>query len=70
MPSYKFKTSDENGNAQYKDIAYPITKKFREKLQENVLLSFEIGEDVTFEAKSKLTLPTRKGWKGWFMTKK
>ena len=49
MPSYKLKTTDENGNAQYKDIAYPITKEFREKLQENVLHSFEIGEDVTFE---------------------
>lgn len=49
MPSYKFKTTDENGNAQYKDIPYPITKKFREKLQENVLHSFEIGKDVAFE---------------------
>ena len=49
MPSYKLKTTDENGNAQQKDIAYPITKEFREKIQENVLHSFEIGEDVTFE---------------------
>ncbi|MBO6240543.1 MAG: septation protein SpoVG family protein [Butyrivibrio sp.] len=49
MPSFKLKTTDENGKAQYKDIAYPITKEFREKLQENALHSFESGEDVTFE---------------------
>jgi DNA-binding cell septation regulator SpoVG len=49
MPSFKLKTTDENGKAQFKDIAYPISKEFREKLQENVLHSYEIGEDVTFE---------------------
>ena len=49
MPSYKMKTTDENGKAQFKDIAYPVTKDFRERLQENVLHSLEIGEDVTFE---------------------
>ena len=49
MPSFKLKTTDENGKAQFKDIAYPVTKDFREILQENVLHSYEIGEDVTFE---------------------
>ena len=49
MPSFKLKTTDENGKAQFKDIAYPVTKEFREILQENVLHSYEIGEDVTFE---------------------
>ena len=32
MPSYKMKELDENGKAQFKDIAYPITRDFREKL--------------------------------------
>lgn len=49
MPSFKLKTTDENGKAQFKDIAYPVTKDFREILQENVLHSYEVGEDVTFE---------------------
>ncbi len=49
MPSFKLKTTDENGKAQFKDIAYPVTKEFRKILQENVLHSYEIGEDVTFE---------------------
>lgn len=50
MPSYKMKTVDENGKAQFKDIAYPVTKDFRERLQENILRSYESGEDVSFEA--------------------
>ncbi len=49
MPSFKLKTTDENGKAQFKDIACSITKEFREKLQEKILQSYEIGEDVTFE---------------------
>lgn len=32
MPSYKTKQVDENGKSQYQDIAYPVTKEFREKL--------------------------------------
>lgn len=50
MPSYKMKTVDENGKAQFKDIAYPVTKDFRERLQENILRSYKSGEDVSFEA--------------------
>lgn len=50
MPSYKMKTVDENGKAQFKDIAYPVTKDFRERLQENILRSYERGEDICFEA--------------------
>ena len=49
MPSYKMKTTDENGKPQYKDIAYPVNKEFREMLQENILKSYESCEDVTFE---------------------
>ena len=50
MPSYKMKTVDENGKPQFKDIAYPVTKEFREKLQEKILQSYESGEDICFEA--------------------
>ena len=49
MPSYKMKTVDENGKPQFKDIAYPVTKEFREKLQEIILQSYESGEDIIFE---------------------
>lgn len=49
MPSYKMKTVDENGKPQFKDIAYPVTKEFREKLQEKILQSYESGEDSCFE---------------------
>lgn len=49
MPSYKMKELDENGKAQVKDIAYPITRDFREKLQEKILPSYESGEDIIFE---------------------
>ena len=49
MPSYKMKTVDEKGKPQFKDIAYPVTKAFREKLQEKILQSYESGEDSCFE---------------------
>lgn len=49
LPSYKMKTVDENGKPQFKDIAYPVTKEFREKLQEKILQSYESGEDGCFE---------------------
>ena len=49
MPSYKMKTVDENGKPQFKDIAYPVTKDFREKLQEKILQSYESGENSCFE---------------------
>ena len=49
MPSYKMKELDENCKAQFKDIAYPITRDFREKLQEKILQSYESGEDIIFE---------------------
>ncbi|SDB04322.1 SpoVG family protein [Butyrivibrio sp. INlla16] len=50
MPSYKMKAVDENGKPQFKDIAYPVTRDFREQLQEKILQSYESGEGVSFEA--------------------
>ena len=52
MPSYKMKTVDENGKPQFKDIAYPVTKAFREKLQEKILQSYEIGEIAALRYKN------------------
>lgn len=37
MPSYKTKEVDDNNKSIYRDICYPITKEFREKLYENIL---------------------------------
>ena len=48
MPNYKMKEPDENGNAQFKDIAYPVTKEFREMLYGKILDSFKNNEKVEF----------------------
>ncbi len=49
MPSYKMKTTDENGKPQFKDIAYPVSKEFREKLQDKILSSYKNENPETFE---------------------
>ena len=49
MPSFKTKTVDEEGNSIFKDIAFPITREFREELYARVMESFESGEAVEFE---------------------
>lgn len=37
MPSYKTKEVDENNKPVYRDICYPVTKEFREKLYGTIL---------------------------------
>lgn len=37
MPSYKTKEVDENNQPIYRDICYPVTKEFREKLYGAIL---------------------------------
>ena len=37
MPSYKTKDVDENNKPIYRDICYPVTKEFREKLYGTIL---------------------------------
>lgn len=37
MPAYKTKQVDEQGKAIYQDVAYPVTKEFREKLYGNII---------------------------------
>ena len=49
MPSFKTKTVDEEGNAIFKDSAFPITKDFREELYSKIMESYESGESVEFE---------------------
>ena len=49
MPSFKTKTVDEEGNSVFKDIAFPITKEFREELYSKIMESYESGEVVEFE---------------------
>ena len=49
MPSFKTKTVDEEGNPIFKDIAFPITKEFREKLFAKIMESYESGAAVEFE---------------------
>ncbi|SEQ42986.1 SpoVG family protein [Butyrivibrio sp. TB] len=49
MPSFKTKTVDEEGNPIFKDIAFPITKEFREELYKRIKESYESGEVVEFE---------------------
>ena len=48
MPCFKSKTVDENGNSVFKDIAFPITKEFREALYKQVMDSYESGEVKEF----------------------
>ena len=39
MPSYKTKQVDEQGKPIYQDVCYPVTKDFREKLYNEIILS-------------------------------
>jgi DNA-binding cell septation regulator SpoVG len=47
MPSYKTKKTDEYGNAEYKDICYPVTKEAREKLHDIVFAEYKKAKDET-----------------------
>lgn len=47
MPSYKTKKFDENGNPEYRDICYPVTKDAREKLNDMVFAEYKKAKDET-----------------------
>ena len=49
MPSYKTKQVDENGKDIYKDICFPVTKEFRERLFNAVLTSFKERKPVMID---------------------
>lgn len=41
MPSYKTRQVDEQGKTIYRDICYPVTKGFREKLYKGIIEAYE-----------------------------
>lgn len=45
MPSYKTKDVDENNKPIYRDICYPVTKEFREKLYGTILETHQIERE-------------------------
>ncbi len=47
MPRYKSGEPDDNGNAVYKDICYPVTKEAREKLHDIVFAEYKKAKDET-----------------------
>ena len=49
MPSKATGTLDENGKPQYRDICYPVTKEFREILQEKIMTAYKETREVTKE---------------------
>ena len=47
MPAYKTKQVDEQGKAIYQDVAYPVTKEFREKLYGNIIEEYNKAKTQT-----------------------
>ena len=47
MPAYKTKQVDEQGKAIYQDVAYPVTKEFREKLYTQIINDYEKTKEQT-----------------------
>lgn len=47
MPAYKTKQVDEQGKAVYQDVAYPVTKEFREKLYGQIISEYEKAKEQT-----------------------
>lgn len=45
MPSYKTKEVDENNKPVYRDICYPVTKEFREKLYREILEMHQLEKE-------------------------
>lgn len=47
MPAYKTKQVDEQRKAIYQDVAYPVTKEFREKLYGNIIEEYNKAKTQT-----------------------
>ena len=47
MPAYKTKQVDEQGKPVYQDVAYPVTKEFREKLYGQIIEEYEKAKEQT-----------------------
>lgn len=41
MPDYKTGRLDDNGNDIYQDIAYPVTRKFRQELYDEIVKEYQ-----------------------------
>lgn len=52
MPSVKENGLDENGNDKYHEIAFPITKEFREELTNAVIKAYNSPKHVYFSSPS------------------
>lgn len=67
MPSYQTKQKDKNGNPEYQDICYPVTKEFREKLYGAIQEAYtqaldgqeRNGKDGYLQADDKAEVPFR-----------
>lgn len=55
MPAYKTKQTDEQGKAIYQDVAYPVTKEFREKLHDQIVSDYEKAKEQKQEKVEKKT---------------
>jgi DNA-binding cell septation regulator SpoVG len=54
MPAYKVKKIDEQGKAIYQDVAYPVTKEFREKLYGQIIAEYEKAkQQIETQARDK-----------------
>ena len=49
MPDYKTGRLDDSGKDIYQDIAYPVTRQFRQELYEEIVKEFNIamGRETT-----------------------
>ena len=56
MPSYRTKQKDKDGKAVYKDICFPVTKEFREKLYGEVIESYYTAVDLMVLKEDDLTM--------------
>ena len=52
MPSYKTKDVDENNKPIYRDICYPVTKEFREKLYGTILETHQMEREKRLQEAS------------------
>ena len=59
MPSYKTKEVDENNKPVYRDICYPVTKEFREKLYGSILETHEMERQKRLQDASEKPASTR-----------
>lgn len=50
MPSYKVKSEGKDGKAEYRDVCFPVTKGFREKLYGEIMDVYRREKETSIEA--------------------